>query len=282
MNNLNSSPESKTKNKTLETIIGWVVGVVFIISGLAVIFTDFIPGLFFLLTAVLLIKPTRLFITNKLHLPLNRKVKLGLVVVFLIIVGVTMDTDTQPKVATVQETKQEQVTTQPVAQTVEVPAVPKTLEEKITDAIVASLGAKNNTDKPRVVSVEVDKYKASVLAMYKYSSGSKISGILVKINASENLTTNLQKGAMHGEAVKVFQATFPTDPNIGDVIIWSQLPVKDQYGNLKDDTAIVYSMSRSLFEKVNWTNYNHRDLPTLLKSESKIDDRNNYYENIKF
>lgn len=282
MENLNPSVGSKTKNKTLETIVGWIVGVVFTVSSLAVIFTDFIPGLFFLLTAILLIKPARLFVINKLHLSLNRKVKLVLVVAFLIIVGVTMDTDTQKEVATVQETKPQPVVTQSVAQTETAPAVPKTLEEKTTDAIVASLGAKNNTDKPRVVSVEVDKYNASVLSIYKYLSGSKINGILVKINASENLTTNLQKGAMHGEAVKVFQATFPLDPNIGDVIIWSQLPVKDQYGNLKDDTAIIYSMSRSLFEKVNWTNYNHRDLPALLKSENKIDDRNNYYESIKF
>jgi hypothetical protein len=121
-----------------------------------------------------------------------------------------------------------------------------------------------------------------MLAMYKYPSDAPISGILVKINASENLTTNLQKGTMSDEAVKVFQAVFPLDHNIGDIIIWSQLPVKDQYGNLKDDTAIVYSMSRSLFDKINWTNYNHRDLPILLKSEGKIDDRNNYYESIKF
>jgi hypothetical protein len=280
MENQNTSFESKTKNITLESLLSWTVGVVFAISGFAMLFSSFTPGLFLLLTAALLIKPIRLFIMKKLHLSLSRKVKLGLVVIFLIMVGVTMDTKPQTEIATKNEVPQ----TQPVA-TQQAPAavaIPKTLEEKITEAITASLGVQNNTDKPRIVSVEIEKYNASMLTMYKYPSGSKISGILVKINASENLTTNLQKGSMHGEAVKVFQAVFPTDPTIGDVIIWSQLPVKDQYGNLKDDTAIIYSMSRSLFDKVNWTNYNHRDLPTLLKSEGKIDDRNNYYESIKF
>jgi len=162
------------------------------------------------------------------------------------------------------------------------PVTAKTLEEKITDAINASLGSKTNTNKPRVVSVEADKYTAALLAEYSYKSSDSVVGLLIKINSDENLTTKLQKGTMNNEATKIAQAVFPLDQTIGDIIIWSQLPVKDQYGNIKDDTAIVYSIARPLFNKINWSNFQHNDLPNLLRSESNIDDRNSYFEKIKF
>ena len=157
-----------------------------------------------------------------------------------------------------------------------------TLERQIEQAIVDKLGGKNNMGKPTVVGVEVDEYNDAELKASNYPASTKVSGVLVKINASENLTTNLQKGTMADEASDVFQATFPLSSEIGDVIVWSQLPVKDQYGNTKDDTALVFAMARPSYEKVNWVSFSHRDLPTLLKTEEKVDDRNGYSELIKF
>jgi len=216
----------------------------------------------------------------------------GSTVLFFILFGITADpapVKTSTPVAQVQKVESpkaeetEQPTQKTVEQTEQQPAPqPKTLEEKITDVINASLGSKTNTDKQRVVGVEITKYDASMISAYKYKSGETVVYPLIKINADENLTTNLQKSTMHDEAVKIAKAVFSVDQTIGDIIIWSQLPVKDQYGNIKDDTAIIYSMSRSLFDKVNWSNFSYRDLPTLLKTEHNIDDRNNYSESIKF
>lgn len=158
----------------------------------------------------------------------------------------------------------------------------KSLQENISDSINNALGSQTNMGKQRVVGVEISKYTTKLLEMYKYKNTDVVNGILVKINSDENLTTNLQKGTMHNEAAKIMQAIFPIDSNIGDIIIWSQLPVKDQYGNAKDDTAIIYSVSRALFSKINWNNFDYHDLPNLLKSENGTDDRNNYFENIKF
>ncbi|MCK9578967.1 MAG: hypothetical protein M0Q92_00775 [Methanoregula sp.] len=214
-------------------------------------------------------------------------------VLFFILFGITADpapaTSPKPETKVVQQAESlkasetEQPASKTTEQTVQQPTPqPKTLEEKITDAINTSLGSKTNTDKQRVVSVEITKYDASMISAYKYKSGETVVYPLIKISADENLTTNLQKSTMHDEAVKIAKAVFPVDQTIGDIIIWSQLPVKDQYGNIKDDTAIIYSMSRSLFDKVNWSNFSYRDLPTLLKTEHNIDDRNNYSESIKF
>jgi len=217
----------------------------------------------------------------------------GSTLLFFILFGITADpvptTPSKSETTVAQQAESpktnetEQPTQKTTEQTAQQPAPQqKTLEEKITDAINSSLGSKTNTDKQRVVGVEITKYDASMISAYKYKSGETVVYPLIKINADENLTTNLQKSTMNDEAVKIAKAVFPVDQTIGDIIIWSQLPVKDQYGNIKDDTAIIYSMSRSLFDKVNWSNFGYRDLPTLLKTEHNIDDRNNYSESIKF
>jgi hypothetical protein len=204
----------------------------------------------------------------------------GSAVLFFILFGVTSGptpASAPTPVAQVPQVKS------PETQTAQQPAPkPKTLEEKITDAVNASLGSQTNMGKPRVAGVEVDKYNAQMLSGYGYKKGNSIVGLLITINADENLTVNLMKGSMHNEAAKIAQAVFPLDQSIGDIIIWSQLPVKDQYGKTKDDTAIVYSIARPLFAKINWSNFDYHNLPALLKSEHVIDDRNNYYENIKF
>jgi hypothetical protein len=204
----------------------------------------------------------------------------GSTILCFILFGVTSNsiptpTQTTSTTAVAQTPEVKKVETKPVQKE-------KTLEEKITDAVNQSLGAKTNTKKRRVVSVAPEQYNDKVLAIYKYKKGEKVLGVLIKINSDENITTNLQKRTMHDEAAKIAQAVFPLDQTIGDIVIWSQLPVKDQYGNVKDDTAIVYSISRSLFSKINWNNFDGSDLPELLKSESATDDRNNYYENIQF
>lgn len=203
-------------------------------------------------------------------------------IVLIIIAGSLLENKPSETVTTVST--EIPTKTEPQLQEVVVATAPKpkTLEEKISETINSSLGSQTNTKKPRLVDVQVTKYTASMLSEYGYKSTENISSILIIINSDENLTSNLQKSTMDHEASKLVQSVFPVDSNIGDIIIWSQLPVKDKYGNTKDDTAIIFSVSRPLFTKINWSNFNYRDLPTLLKSEEKIDDRNGYFEKIKF
>lgn len=284
MENQNTSQEGVTKNKSL-TIISWVVGALLAFTGFVSLFSDFIPGLFLLLAALVILKPTRQFVMSKIPIQIGRSIKIGIAILFLIIAGATMDTKPRQDLAlnnSAGQAQKSESTQTAVAPIEQVTAKPKTLEERITNTINTSLGSQTNTKKPRVVEVILDPYKQSMLTEYGYKGGESITGVLIKINSDENLTTNLQKGTMHNEATKIAQAIFPLNSTIGDIIIWSQLPVKDQYGNVKDGTAIVYSIARPLFNKINWSNFNHRDLPTLLKSENRIDDRNNYYETIKF
>lgn len=158
----------------------------------------------------------------------------------------------------------------------------KSLDQRVADVLKDSFGDKTNTEKQKVVGIEINKYDAKALAQYGYKADDNKVGLTITINSNENLTTNLQKVTMYDEAAKIAKAVFPLDQNIVDIIIWEQLPIKDQYGNVKDGTAMAFSISRPTFEKINWDNFSYRDLPQLLKSENISDNRNNYSELIKF
>lgn len=230
----------------------------------------------FIALIVGLIKPS---IFNKLFKGGASRKKVGLVfgivlAILFFCVGITSPESNSQQAS--QEAKQQNA---PVSAE---PAPSKSLEQKLSDAIISAIGSKTNMGKQTLVKAEIEKYTAAELAAYGYKSSDSISRAFIQINSSENLTTNLQKGTMNNEALKIVRAVFPLDSNIGDVIIWSQLPVKDQYGNIKDDTAIIYAMGRPLYGKINWDNFSHNDLPSLLKSESSIDDRNGYMEKLKF
>ena len=181
------------------------------------------------------------------------------------------------------KTNETQVETQ-----AEVPApvkeetAPETIEQKITKVINESLGEKTNMGKTSVVEVSMRQYNAAELKAYNYNPADKVFIAFIKINSSENFTTNLQKATMNKEATKIFQKVFPLQSDIVDITLWSQLPLKDQYGNQGDDVAIIYGMARPLFDKIKWDNFYYRDLPDLLKSEGRVDDRNSYFEKIKF
>lgn len=194
---------------------------------------------------------------------------IGIFIFLIILVGSGGDDESS--------TSQESAPVVPVAKST--PTVPQTLEEKIEAAVVSSLGAQTNMKKPRIISVEVEDYKPTDTG---YTATKNLKGIFIKINSSENLNSNLQKMTLNKEASQVAQAIFPLDENIGDIILWTNLPLKDQYGNISDGLAIVYSIARPLYDKINWTNFDYNDLPPLLISEGKVDSRNHYHEDIKF
>jgi len=125
MENINPSSEGKTKNKSLESVLGWIIGVILGIFGFITLFLDFIPGLFLLLAGLFIIKSVRLFTLNKLHLSLGRKFKIGLTVALLIIAVMAMDSKPKAEVEIVQENVTQPVVVQKDVQTVNEPVVQK-------------------------------------------------------------------------------------------------------------------------------------------------------------
>ncbi len=264
MNEENKSPESN--NPKGRNLLKWTLGIIFLISALSTLLIgSYVSFWCWLLASLLVLPPVTIFLREKHKFHIHASIKaIGLIVLVLL---AFMNLSAEPQITNDVN-------------------VADTAALSPTDAIKATvseaLGYKTNIGKPVVTRVEITKYQPSELKQYGYKLDADISYALIEINSSENLTTNLQKGTMNNEAVKTFQSVFSRFPNIGGIILWSDLPIKDKYGNIKNDTAIVYSMARPLYEKVNWTNFSHNDLPQLLKSESKTDDGNGYVEKIKF
>ena len=277
MNNLNESSEVKAKNITLGSSLGWIFGIIFGFVGIISLFTSFMSGIIMIIVTVIIFPPFVTLLKKKYNFGLSRNMKIVTVAVLLLMVGYI---NGDSKVVSENSVQTPPITKQ-VAPT-QVPSKPVTLEEKITKKIIETIGEKNNMGKFTVDSVEITKYKPSELSSYGYNPSDNINDVFIKVNSSENITTNLQKMTLQKEASKILNGVFPVSTDIGSIILWLQIPLKDKYGNIKDDVAIVYSMSRDLYKKVNWTNMQYTDLPALLLSEYKTDDRNNYHETIKF
>lgn len=87
MNNENQSLDVKTKNITLGSIIGWIVGVLSVLTGVMFIFSKPLIGIIYLLIACLSLPPLNRYIQSKLNIKLSKGVKIILVLILLGIAG---------------------------------------------------------------------------------------------------------------------------------------------------------------------------------------------------
>lgn len=84
MNNIEKSSEVKTKKITLGFIIGWILGILFVVIGfMAVISSDTLSGVFAIAIAVVVLPPITTVIEEKYHFVLSGGVK-TLLVIFLL------------------------------------------------------------------------------------------------------------------------------------------------------------------------------------------------------
>jgi len=125
MENNKESSEVKTKNITLDSIIGWIFGVIVGITGIVNIFSDPLAGLLFILAAVITLPPTNKYLKEKMHISLSKGVKIVLVLVFLGIAGSQMGEKAKSEVT--------QNTTQSTQKVEEVVDLPKVTAKQIVD-----------------------------------------------------------------------------------------------------------------------------------------------------
>ncbi len=97
MNNTNQSSEVKTKNITLVSIIGWVLGVGCVLAGISSLVSKPFVGILYLVAAMVLIPPVSSGIQKKMNINLSRKVKILIVVFLFFIIGTGMADPSTPK-----------------------------------------------------------------------------------------------------------------------------------------------------------------------------------------
>lgn len=85
--------ETEETKITLGLIIGWILGVLVGIAGVGLLFTEPVPGILFILLALVLLPPANRMLKDKFNLSLSGGVKVVLVIVLFGIAGATMDTE---------------------------------------------------------------------------------------------------------------------------------------------------------------------------------------------
>lgn len=73
----------EVKKITLSTILSWTLGIIFLLAGVAMLFTNFLVGIFSLLTGLVLLPATNNFLANKFKISLSGGLKFITVIVLL-------------------------------------------------------------------------------------------------------------------------------------------------------------------------------------------------------
>lgn len=90
MENELKSSEVKTKNITLGSIVGWIFGVLVMVSGFAMIFSSPIPGILFIISALIALPPASKFVKEKMRFSLSKGLKVVVILILLVIAGSQM------------------------------------------------------------------------------------------------------------------------------------------------------------------------------------------------
>lgn len=91
MNNTNQPSEVKTKNITLGSIIGWLVGIGAALAALGTISSKPLVGTLYIIVAIILIPPVSRWIEAQTHMRLSKGVKILAVLVLLGVIGANVN-----------------------------------------------------------------------------------------------------------------------------------------------------------------------------------------------
>jgi hypothetical protein len=90
MENQNQSHEGKTKNITLKSVLAWIFGIIFLLVGVSLLFTDPVSGIVFLLCAGLTLPAATKLLKDKTGVALSVGLRFVIVIIlFGIAIGVS-------------------------------------------------------------------------------------------------------------------------------------------------------------------------------------------------
>ena len=91
--------EVKTKNITFGLVVSWIFGIVIGLTGIINVFSDPVPGLLFIIAAVIALPPANKFLKEKMRISLSGGLKFIVVLILLGIAGSQMGGKVKTEVA---------------------------------------------------------------------------------------------------------------------------------------------------------------------------------------
>lgn len=135
----------------------------------------------------------------------------------------------QPK----KQNEQKKTESKPVAK-------PQSKEQIIEEKVKAIMKGKTNMDKDRLREVRITE---QVDGGY---------GVLVFINADDNLSEDYIKKGIWGDMADTYKALFKEDIGVTRATLFAHFPMTDKYGKTSDTMVLKTSLEKEEAQKVNW------------------------------
>jgi hypothetical protein len=116
MEQANPSSEGKTKNITLRSVLAWIIGIIFLIAGLPLLFTDFLTGLIFIVSAALTLPIANKLLREKANITLSAGLR-SIIVIILFIIAISVSAGKKDDLSATQSQTTTPVVEQAVATT---------------------------------------------------------------------------------------------------------------------------------------------------------------------
>ncbi|HEV7702290.1 MAG TPA: hypothetical protein VGO63_02520 [Candidatus Paceibacterota bacterium] len=116
MEHTTPSSEGKTKNITLRSVLAWILGIIFLIAGIPLLFTDFLTGLVFIVSAALTLPVANKLLKEKAGMTLSAGLR-SIIVIILFIIAISVSAGKKEDVSAVQPQASAPVAEQTIATT---------------------------------------------------------------------------------------------------------------------------------------------------------------------
>ncbi|ARK32315.1 hypothetical protein [Halalkalibacter krulwichiae] len=123
---------------------------------------------------------------------------------------------------------------------------PATVEDQVERTILDTLGENTNMDEPRMIELAVNNHAGTD------DPDDKI--VIARMNANENLTTNMTRTSILRDSAEVFEELFLIDEVEQVSLMWF-LPLTDTYGNVSPGEVLRVEIDREIAERINWDNF---------------------------
>lgn len=140
------------------------------------------------------------------------------------------------------------------------PTKPLTLEEKIKSILPESMS-----------EVIIDIEDAQDFQTFASINGMKDITIYAN-HTGTYWNVQMMKEATWMEASNIIQKIFPLDSTIHGVIIMNEIPVTTAYGKKDKDALTTISISRDIFNKIEFNNFDYKNIPTI--ADSYVENHN--------
>lgn len=187
---------------------------------------------------------------------------LGLIVLLIIFgscAALFSGNDEEGPAETTEEIAQEEATdavdVEPEDETIEPEDTePTTVEGQIEQSIINTLGENTNMDSPRIIELAINNHAGTD------DPNDKI--VIARMNANENLTSNMTRTGILNQSAEVFEELFLIDEVEQVSLMWF-LPLTDTYGNVSPGEVLRVEIDREISERINWDNFDNANFRTI-------------------